>query len=116
LLSGLFWKTEYRFSDLDTRTNPVRVVSNGLTTGYENDSHKFVHAVRSELVYRFNWSGIYWDIGLQLDLGVKDGTFPSLRRYRGRIIWDRVEFDQAFDLVPGNALRTHGIRGWRYQT
>jgi outer membrane immunogenic protein len=56
-LPGLFWKTEYRFSDLDTRTNPIRLVSNGLSTIYENDSHKFVHTVRSELVYRFNWGG-----------------------------------------------------------
>src|SRR6476620_3108301 len=48
-LPGLFWKTEYRFSDLDTRTNPIRFVSNGLSTIYENDSHKFVHTVRSEL-------------------------------------------------------------------
>jgi outer membrane immunogenic protein len=56
-LPGLFWKTEYRFSDLDTRTNPIRSVTTGLPGAFENDSHKFVHTVRSELVYRFNWGG-----------------------------------------------------------
>ena len=54
-LPGLFWKTEYRFSDLDTRTNPIRVIATGLPTAFAVDSHKYVHTVRSELVYRFNW-------------------------------------------------------------
>ena len=35
------------------------------------------------------------------DLGVKDGTFPSPRRYRGRTIWDRLYLDRAFDELPG---------------
>jgi outer membrane immunogenic protein len=56
-LPGLFWKTEYRFSDLDTRTNNIRVVGTNALTGFQIDSHKFVHTVRSELVYRFNWGG-----------------------------------------------------------
>ena len=56
-LPGLFWKTEYRFSDLDDRTNPIRFVATGGPTGFSVDSHKYVHTVRSELVYRFNWGG-----------------------------------------------------------
>ena len=56
-LPGLFWKTEYRFSDLDTGTNPVRIAATGAPTIFSNDSHKYVHTVRSELVYRFNWGG-----------------------------------------------------------
>ena len=56
-LPGLFWKTEYRFSDLDTKNNPIRVVGTGALTGFSEDSHKYVHTVRSELVYRFNWGG-----------------------------------------------------------
>jgi len=57
-LPGLFWKTEYRFSDLDTKTNPIRVIATGAPVGnFEVDSHKYVHTVRSELVYRFNWGG-----------------------------------------------------------
>ena len=56
-LPGLFWKTEYRFSDLDTQSNPVRVVATNALTATSIDSHKYVHTVRSELVYRFNWGG-----------------------------------------------------------
>jgi len=56
-LPGLFWKTEYRFSDLDTKTNPLRFSATNLLTGASIDSHKYVHTVRSELVYRFNWGG-----------------------------------------------------------
>lgn len=56
-LPGLFWKTEYRFSDLDTRNNPIRVTATNALTGISQDSHKYVHTIRSELVYRFNWGG-----------------------------------------------------------
>jgi outer membrane immunogenic protein len=60
-LPGLFWKTEYRFSDLDTQSNAVRLVATGARAGggagLDYDSHKFVQTVRSELVYRFNWGG-----------------------------------------------------------
>jgi outer membrane immunogenic protein len=56
-LPGLFWKTEYRFSDLDNKTNAIRVIATGLPGTFADDSHKFVHTVRSELVYRFNWGG-----------------------------------------------------------
>ncbi len=56
-LPGLFWKTEYRFSDLDTRTNPIRVTATNALTAFDVDSRKYVHTIRSELVYRFNWGG-----------------------------------------------------------
>jgi outer membrane immunogenic protein len=56
-LPGLFWKTEYRFSDLDTKNNPLRFTAGNALTGVSIDSHKYVHTVRSELVYRFNWGG-----------------------------------------------------------
>lgn len=35
------------------------------------------------------------------DLGVKDGTIPAPRKFRGRVIWDRLELDRAFDALPG---------------
>jgi outer membrane immunogenic protein len=54
---GLFWKTEYRVSEFDTRTNPVLVTATGLRSGFSEDSRKWVQTVRSELVYRFNWGG-----------------------------------------------------------
>jgi outer membrane immunogenic protein len=56
-LPGLFWKTEYRFSDLGTQTNPVRVAATGASAGAFLDSHQYVQTIRSELVYRFNWNG-----------------------------------------------------------
>ncbi len=56
-LPGLFLKTEYRFSEFDVATNPIRFSTTGLPSGVSDDSRKFVHTVRSELVYRFNWGG-----------------------------------------------------------
>jgi outer membrane immunogenic protein len=56
-LPGLFWKTEYRFSHYDKTTNPSLAVTTGLPIGFSFDSEKWVHTVRSELVYRFNWGG-----------------------------------------------------------
>ncbi|KRP91303.1 hypothetical protein AOQ72_32850, partial [Bradyrhizobium yuanmingense] len=57
VLPGLFWKTEYRFSEFDVGTNPIRDTATGLPIGTSIDSEKWVHAVRSQLVYRFNWGG-----------------------------------------------------------
>jgi outer membrane immunogenic protein len=56
-LPGLFWKTEYRFSEFDTRTNPFFFTGTNTLTTDSMDSHKWVHTIRSELVYRFNWGG-----------------------------------------------------------
>jgi outer membrane immunogenic protein len=55
-LPGLFWKTEYRFSEFDVETNPIRFTT-GVPSGVSDDSKKWVHTIRSELVYRFNWGG-----------------------------------------------------------
>ena len=56
-LPGLFWKTEYRVSQFDTRTNPFIFTATGLPTFESQDSRKWVQTVRTELVYRFNWGG-----------------------------------------------------------
>ncbi|MBR1210145.1 autotransporter domain-containing protein [Bradyrhizobium sp. JYMT SZCCT0180] len=56
-LPGLFWKTEYRFSEFDVATNPIRDTATGLPIGASIDSEKYTHTVRSQLVYRFNWGG-----------------------------------------------------------
>ena len=53
---GLFWKTEYRFSEFGTQTNPFHD-GTGAPIFVSEDSKKWVHTVRSELVYRFNWGG-----------------------------------------------------------
>lgn len=56
-LPGLYWKTEYRVSQFDTKNNPVLVTVNGARTGFSEDSRKWVQTIRSELVYHFNWGG-----------------------------------------------------------
>jgi len=54
-LPGLFWKTEYRYSDYKSENVPYLVA--GTPTGEFEASRKYTHAVRSELVYRFNFGG-----------------------------------------------------------
>jgi outer membrane immunogenic protein len=56
-LPGLFWKTEYRVSQFDTRTDPFLATATGTTIGFADDSKKWVQTVRSELTYHFNWTG-----------------------------------------------------------
>lgn len=54
-LPGLFWKTEYRYSEFD-RSN-VAITTGGVASGVSETQKFREHSVRSELVYRFNWSG-----------------------------------------------------------
>jgi outer membrane immunogenic protein len=56
-LPGLFWKTEYRFSTYDTKTNPILFFPDGAPALDSIDSKKYVQTIRSELTYHFNWSG-----------------------------------------------------------
>jgi outer membrane immunogenic protein len=56
-MPGLFWKTEYRFSEFDVASNYYKLVATGANTTIYDDSKKYVHSIRSELVYRFNWGG-----------------------------------------------------------
>jgi outer membrane immunogenic protein len=54
-LPGLYWKTEYRFSDLGSKTNQLFNTA-GVPDGRSVDtSHKFIQTVTSSLVWRFNW-------------------------------------------------------------
>ncbi|MCP3470015.1 porin family protein [Bradyrhizobium sp. CCGUVB1N3] len=56
-LPGLFWKTEYRYSEFDRANVSINDFATGLSLGF-NQTEKFrEHSVRSELVYRFNWGG-----------------------------------------------------------
>jgi outer membrane immunogenic protein len=48
---GLTWKTEYRFADYGKEN--VLFTDGGAATNFSMDSHKYVHTVRSELVWRF---------------------------------------------------------------
>ena len=56
-LPGLFWKTEYRVSEFDRKRNEVYNYGTVIPTGESVDSKKWVQTVRTELIYRFNWSG-----------------------------------------------------------
>jgi outer membrane immunogenic protein len=54
-LPGLFWKTEYRFADYGNEN--VDIFRSNLTPEFRLEAHKYVHTVRSELVWRFNFGG-----------------------------------------------------------
>jgi outer membrane immunogenic protein len=54
-LPGLFWKTEYRYSEFD-RSNVGETIA-GALTGISSTQKFRENSVRSELVYRFNWAG-----------------------------------------------------------
>jgi outer membrane immunogenic protein len=54
-LPGLFWKTEYRYSEFQADVLPHLFVSTGLANGFSSNSKKFTQTIRSELVWRFNW-------------------------------------------------------------
>lgn len=53
-LPGLFWKTEYRFSDLGSKSNLIIDPAGVLTPFAVDTSHKYVQTVTSSLVWRFN--------------------------------------------------------------
>jgi len=56
-LPGLFWKTEYRYSEFDRANVSINDFATGLPTGVSETQKFREHSVRSELVYRFNWGG-----------------------------------------------------------
>ncbi|HEY1364298.1 MAG TPA: hypothetical protein VGF60_18795 [Xanthobacteraceae bacterium] len=64
-LPGLFWKTEYRFSDFRTKNisvlciAPSSVGCDGATgpLGAVDRIHPYVQTIWTELVWRFNWAG-----------------------------------------------------------
>jgi len=56
-MPGLFWKTEYRYSEFDRRDQAILNFGTNTLTGFGEVSKVREHSVRSELVYRFNWGG-----------------------------------------------------------
>jgi outer membrane immunogenic protein len=54
---GLFWKTEYRFSQYRTDDLATFVTATGLPNGAIAHDQKFIQTVTSSLVRRFNWGG-----------------------------------------------------------
>ena len=59
MLPGLFFKTEYRYSSYNTSNLPVVVTATGAATPFGVSSTKYVQAITSELVWRFNWFNHY---------------------------------------------------------
>jgi outer membrane immunogenic protein len=55
-MPGLFWKTEYRFAQYNRDTLPI-LDNGGAPTANSLASDKTIQTIRSELVWRFNWSG-----------------------------------------------------------
>ncbi|HEY7299815.1 MAG TPA: porin family protein [Xanthobacteraceae bacterium] len=53
---GLFWKTEYRYSQFSGVDLPV-LFDNTADVDFFIHSKKFEQTIRSELVWRFNWGG-----------------------------------------------------------
>jgi outer membrane immunogenic protein len=55
-LPGLFWKTEYRFAQFETDNLVLFNYGTSTASTRSIDSQKFVQTIRSQLVWRFNWS------------------------------------------------------------
>jgi outer membrane immunogenic protein len=55
-LPGLFWKTEYRFAQYGDETLQILLAGAPFVGNFVN-SEKYVHTVRSEIVWRFNFGG-----------------------------------------------------------
>jgi outer membrane immunogenic protein len=56
-LPGLFWKTEYRWSEFQGANLPFVNDRDGFVFNEGIHARKFEQAIRSELVWRFNWGG-----------------------------------------------------------
>ena len=58
IFSGLFWRADYRYATYSAVDVPIIVATTGLPVvpGRAVNSQMFVQTVRSELIYRFNWS------------------------------------------------------------
>jgi len=55
-LPGLFWRNEYRYASY--KADDLSILdTTGALTGLAINSKKYVQTIRSELVFRFNWSG-----------------------------------------------------------
>jgi outer membrane immunogenic protein len=54
-ISGLFWRTEYRFAQYQAASIPLLL--DGTTTGFASHSQKDVQTITSGLVWRFNFGG-----------------------------------------------------------
>jgi outer membrane immunogenic protein len=58
-ISGLFWKSEYRFSEYSPKTLIDFALPGGAPIGQGEATHPYVQTITTELVYRFNWAGVW---------------------------------------------------------
>jgi len=56
LPSGLFWRTEYRFSSFNSADLPFLDTS-GVQTPFSENMHPYVQTITTSLVWKFNWWG-----------------------------------------------------------
>ena len=56
-LPGVFWKTEYRWSEFSGANLPFLTDGVFLPVNEGMHARKFEQTIRSELVWRFNWGG-----------------------------------------------------------
>jgi outer membrane immunogenic protein len=56
-IPGLFWKTEYRYSQYNTASPSFVRTATGVPFGLSLNTTKFTQFVSTELVWRFNWFG-----------------------------------------------------------
>jgi outer membrane immunogenic protein len=54
---GLFWKTEYRFSQYRAQNLPFTITATGVPTGLFENQQKEVQTVTTSLVWKFNFGG-----------------------------------------------------------
>jgi outer membrane immunogenic protein len=56
LPTGLFWRSEYRFSSFNSADLPFLTTS-GVQTPFSENMHPYVQTITTSLVYKFNWWG-----------------------------------------------------------
>ena len=55
LPSGLFWRSEYRFSSFNSADLPVVPTAVGVPATLSENMHPYVQTITTSLVYKFNW-------------------------------------------------------------
>jgi outer membrane immunogenic protein len=56
-IHGLFWRSEYRYSDYRSTDLPIVITATGALTGAGEHTQNRVQTITSSLVWRFNWLG-----------------------------------------------------------
>jgi outer membrane immunogenic protein len=60
IINGLFWRTEYRYSQYGNDDIPLLVTGTGATSGLSERSQKFTQTVTTSLIWKFNWFGNHY--------------------------------------------------------